>query len=67
MAYVIVHKEYCKACGYCIRDCPVKAIISSGKMNSEGYEYTQVDDDLCIKCGTCYVVCPDQVFEIVEN
>jgi 2-oxoglutarate ferredoxin oxidoreductase subunit delta len=26
----------------------------------------EVNDELCIACGSCYRVCPDSVFEILE-
>lgn len=64
---LVVHSERCKSCGYCVRDCPVKAIQPSGQLNREGYEYMRVDDSTCIRCGTCYVVCPDVVFELIEE
>ena len=47
--------------------CPKKAIRFSGKLNRNGYNYIEVDDELCVKCGTCYTVCPDLVYEIVEK
>lgn len=67
MLRLVTHSERCKSCEYCIRDCPVKAITLSGRLNKEGYEYTVVDNTLCIKCGTCYTVCPDLVFELLDE
>jgi 2-oxoglutarate ferredoxin oxidoreductase subunit delta len=63
---VKINKEKCKSCGYCVADCPRKALSFSGSLNEKGYNYVQVDDALCVGCGTCYRVCPDCVFEIVE-
>ncbi|MCB2185602.1 MAG: hydrogenase iron-sulfur subunit [Deltaproteobacteria bacterium] len=42
----------CRACGTCLRRCPVGAI--------EGAKKTihVIDQDICIKCGTCLEVCP---------
>lgn len=51
----------------CIRECPKKAIKKSGTNNKKGYEVIEVDEQLCVACGTCYVVCPDYVFEIWEE
>lgn len=56
----------CKGCGYCIEECPRKAISFSGHISEKGYDTIQIDDSLCIACGSCYRVCPDRVFEILE-
>lgn len=49
-----------------MNDCPRKAPSFSGNINDKGYDTVQVDDSLCVACGTCYRVCPDSVFEILE-
>ncbi len=67
MASLIIKEAYCKACEYCIQACPRKALRPSGHLNKQGYQYVAVDDALCIKCGICYTVCPDYVFEIVGD
>lgn len=48
----MAHKisEDCAACGTCIAECPVGAIV-------EGDIYS-IDASLCIDCGTCAGVCP---------
>ena len=48
MAYIIT--DSCVACGTCITECPVGAII-------EGDNY-KIDDDICVSCGTCVFSCP---------
>ncbi len=66
MAKLTISAERCKSCKYCVSVCPTKSLSLSGKLNAAGYDYVKVDDDTCTKCGTCYLVCPDNVFEIVE-
>ena len=39
----------------------------SGAINAKGYAVVQVDHEVCIRCGVCYTVCPDYVFEIREG
>ncbi len=56
----------CKGCGYCIAECPKKALSFSGRISDKGYDMVQVDESLCIACGSCYRVCPDSVFEILQ-
>lgn len=66
MSKVIVSKDKCKQCGYCIKHCPVQAISFSADFNSSGFKYAVIDDDKCIACGMCYTTCPDGVFEITK-
>lgn len=66
MEKIILHKESCKACGYCKDVCKKGAISVSEYINSKGYEVMEVDEEKCIKCGLCYTMCPEYVFEILE-
>ena len=53
-------KSNCKNCYKCIRHCPVKSIrFSAGQANIIG--------DECILCGHCFVVCPQNAKEIVDD
>ena len=56
----------CKGCGYCIAECPRQALSFSGHISDKGYDTVQVNEELCITCGSCYRVCPDRVFEILK-
>ena len=47
-----IDPEKCQACMICRRRCPVEA-ISGGKNRIH-----VIDQDICIKCGTCFDVCP---------
>ncbi len=53
-------KSNCKNCYKCIRHCPVKSIrFSAGQAN--------IIQDACILCGHCFVVCPQDAKEIVDD
>lgn len=64
---MIRHIERCKECSYCIIHCPKEALSFSGVYNQKGYNTVVTDHDKCVRCGICYTVCPDYVFEKVEN
>jgi len=53
-------KSNCKDCHRCIRKCPVKSIRFSGHRAHIVY-------DQCILCGQCFVVCPQEAKEIVDD
>ena len=53
-------KSNCKNCYKCIRHCPVKAIKFSGNQ-------AQVLGNECILCGQCFVACPQNAREIVQE
>ena len=53
-------KSNCKNCYKCIRHCPVKAIRFSGNQ-------AHIIGNECILCGHCFVVCPQNAKEIVDE
>lgn len=53
-------KSNCKNCYKCIRHCPVKSIRFSGNQ-------AHIIGDECILCGHCFVVCPQNAKEIVDE
>ena len=55
-----IDPEKCQACQICARKCPVEAIV--GGKN----QIHVIDQDLCIKCGTCLEACPDRFDAVLE-
>ncbi len=53
-------KSNCKNCYKCIRHCPVKSIRFSGNQ-------AHIIGNECILCGQCFVVCPQNAKEIVDQ
>ncbi len=53
-------KSNCKNCYKCIRHCPVKSIRFSGNQ-------AHIVGNECILCGHCFVVCPQNAKEIVDE
>ncbi|MBN1216519.1 MAG: indolepyruvate ferredoxin oxidoreductase subunit alpha [Candidatus Lokiarchaeota archaeon] len=53
---VMYHITGCQMCYECARILSCPAIR---KIEKDGYETMQIDDDRCVKCGVCYEVCPN--------
>ena len=60
MDCLTLKKSNCKNCYKCIRHCPVKSIRFSGNQ-----AYIIGTD--CILCGQCFVVCPQDAKQIVDE
>lgn len=60
---VIVDREKCTKCGYCLRTCE-----NYLEQNEEGYPQARsLDQSLlgCIQCGRCMMKCPTEAIEII--
>lgn len=66
-AKMVQHHDRCKGCGFCVRECPAEALSFSDVVNRKGYPTVKLDDSKCTRCAICYTVCPDYVFERVEE
>ena len=60
MDCLTLKKSNCKNCYKCIRYCPVKAIRFSGNQ-------AHIIGNECILCGQCFVVCPQDAKQIVNE
>lgn len=60
MDFLTLKKSNCKNCHKCIRHCPVKSIRFSG---NQAY----IISNECILCGHCFVVCPQDAKQVVDD
>lgn len=58
--YLKLKKSNCQNCYKCIRHCPVKSIRFQSSQ-------AHIVKDECILCGQCFVVCPQNAKEIVDE
>ena len=69
--WVKVNAETCKACGLCMKRCPMDALqlkVSKKARNKYG-KAAVVNTDLCIGCGVCVQKCPSDslILELRET
>lgn len=56
-------KANCCGCSACLNICPRSCIVMV--TDDEGFQYPEVNEDLCVKCGLCERACPQ--IEYTEN
>ena len=65
---VIFDIERCKGCELCTTVCPVGIIKMSKEINSNGYNFPEIDNqDSCLSCGLCAKMCPDVVITVYKK
>lgn len=63
-----IFPEYCKGCGLCKEKCPTDVIVWSEKLGVYGTPAVKPkDEDSCIACMICEMVCPDCAISIEKK
>jgi len=61
IAYYIIPEKCELTCDACVGTCTVEAISSHPKKR-----YKIIDQEKCVKCGTCLTSCPPQYNAIIK-
>jgi 2-oxoglutarate ferredoxin oxidoreductase subunit delta len=64
---VVIDKNRCKGCSYCVEFCPREALLMSQEMNAKGYLFPEVVEGKCLGCGLCEIICPDFGIHVISG
>jgi len=67
---VLIDKERCKGCSYCVEFCPKEVLKMSEQLGPKGYAFAEaVHESRCLGCGLCQIICPEFAvhFESVDT
>jgi 2-oxoglutarate ferredoxin oxidoreductase subunit delta len=62
---IVIDKELCKGCSYCIDACPLGLIVIEEKFNMKGFFPASAEHkDKCTGCAICARMCPEIAIEV---
>jgi len=65
---IVIDKQSCKGCKYCIMTCPNGAIVMDKTFNSMGYFTAHfAHAEKCSGCAMCAEMCPDIAIEVWKD
>jgi 2-oxoglutarate ferredoxin oxidoreductase subunit delta len=64
---VLVRRERCKGCEYCVAFCPTGCLEFSPGFNAKGFHYPVLVRDGCVECGLCTALCPEYAIRTVAR
>lgn len=67
--YIEISVEGCKGCAFCVHHCPTDCLeMNMSDTNSYGLHYAYIaDEDKCIACQNCSVICPDAAITVYKK
>jgi 2-oxoglutarate ferredoxin oxidoreductase subunit delta len=63
---VTFNVDICKGCELCITACPKNIVaLDETTINAKGFHpATVTNEEECIACGNCAIMCPDSVIKV---
>ena len=62
---IVIDKELCKGCKYCIEACRKGSIVPDSRFNSAGYFPADfAHPERCDGCAMCAQICPEIAIEV---
>lgn len=65
---IIIDKELCKGCSYCIEVCPSDVIVIEETFNTKGFFPASIEnEESCTGCCMCAQMCPEIAIEVYRE
>ncbi|MEW6001394.1 MAG: ferredoxin family protein [Nitrospirota bacterium] len=65
---IVIDKELCKGCAYCVDACHLGVIIIEDKFNRKGFFPAQAEHlEKCTGCAICAQMCPEIAIEVYRE
>ncbi len=65
---IVIDKELCKGCTYCVDACPFGVIVIEERFNEKGYFPASPEHlDKCTGCAICAQMCPEVAIEVYRE
>jgi 2-oxoglutarate ferredoxin oxidoreductase subunit delta len=65
---ILIDKELCKGCAYCIDACPLGIIVIDERFNKRGvFPASAEHPDRCTGCAMCARMCPEIAIEVFRE
>ena len=65
---IIIDKELCKGCAYCVDACPLGVIVTENKFNKKGFFPASAEHiEKCTGCAMCAQMCPEIAIVVLQE
>jgi 2-oxoglutarate ferredoxin oxidoreductase subunit delta len=65
---IIIDRELCKGCSYCVDACPVGVIAIEDTFNKKGFFPAHPENlKKCTGCAICAQMCPEIAIEVYKE
>ena len=65
---IVVDRELCKGCAFCVEACPLSVIMIEDTFNEKGYfPACPGEPEKCTGCAMCAQMCPEIAIEVYRE
>jgi 2-oxoglutarate ferredoxin oxidoreductase subunit delta len=65
---IVIDRELCKGCAYCVDACPFGVIVIEESFNNKGvFTASPQLPDKCTGCAICAQMCPEVAIEVYRE
>lgn len=64
---ITIDTTYCKGCELCLVVCKPEALTQGSERNTKGYLTPFVNQEACVACRNCELVCPEMAITVEED